>query len=170
MATGTNKPSDTPNKPESTARTGTASTGSTGMSTEPPPKVAEAIDEVSDKAKEAVDRASDSLKQTTATAAVQLQQAQRAMVERAYEAKRNAAQQLRELAEKMRSEVRTGEGQPVQQAAQLADSLENLSQYLEQRSFEQIEGDLRHTIQRNPWQSVGVSVVIGWLLAKLFRR
>jgi ElaB/YqjD/DUF883 family membrane-anchored ribosome-binding protein len=144
--------------------------GMDNMTTEPPPKVAEAIDEVSDKAKEVVDRASESLKHTTANAAMQLQQAQHAMVDRAYEAKAAASTQLRQLAEKLRSEVRTGEGQPVQYADQLSTSLDTLAQYLEMHSFDQIEGDLRRTIQRNPWQSVGLSVFVGWILAKIFRR
>jgi ElaB/YqjD/DUF883 family membrane-anchored ribosome-binding protein len=148
----------------------TGGSGMTNMTTEPPPKVAEAIDDVSDKAKEVVDRASESLKHTSANAALQLQQAQRAMVDRAYEAKTAASGQLRQLAETLRSEVRTGEGQPVQYTEQLAMNLDNLAGYLEMHSFDQIEGDLRRSIQRNPWQSVGLSVAVGWLIAKIFRR
>src|SRR5215510_9167092 len=132
MTTGSRSTSDNPNRP---GQTGAGSsnpssfdtnkpmttppnqmtTRSGSMSAEPPPKVAETIDDVSDKAKEVVDRASEGLKQTSANAAMQLQQAQRALNQRAYEAKSGAAAQLRQLAETMRSEVRTGEGQPVQQ-------------------------------------------------------
>jgi len=149
--------------------TGGGTSGSSqGMNAEPPEPVAHAIDDVSDKAKEVVDRASDSLKQTSANAAMSVQQAQQQMVDRAYDVKSQAAQQLRAAAQSLRSEVRSQTGQPVQQAEALARNLENLGNYLEQRSFEDIESDLRHTIQRNPWQSVGVAVAVGWVLSRLF--
>lgn len=152
MATGTGDQITAPNTPE------------------PPEQVAHAIDDVSDRAKEVVDRASEGLKQTSANAALSLQQAQRAMVDRAYDVKAQAARQMYQMAESLRNEVRTQTGQPVQQAEALAKSLDNLGRYLEQRSFEDIESDLRHTIQRNPWQSVGIAMAVGWVLSRLFGR
>ena len=35
---------------------------------------------------------------------------------------------------------------------------------------ETLEGDLRQTIQRNPWQSVAVGVAVGWVLSRIFGR
>jgi len=135
---------------------------------EPPEAVAKAIDDLSDKAVDVVSRASEGLKQTSANAAQSMQQAQDAIRARAYEVKTNAAQQLRKAAETLRGEVRTSDGQPVEQAGLVADRLDNLGNYLEQHSFDEIEGDLRHTIQRNPWQSVAVGVAAGWVLSRIF--
>lgn len=157
MPTGTGNPGDMPDRTENT-----------GPRTEPPEVVANAIDDVSDKAKEVVDRASESLKQTSASAAMQVQQAQKAMLERANEVKARAASQLFQAAETLRSEVRTGQGQPVQQAEALAANLEQFGRYLEAHSCDQIESDVRHTIQRNPWQSVGIAVAVGWILSRIF--
>jgi ElaB/YqjD/DUF883 family membrane-anchored ribosome-binding protein len=158
MATGTgNPPGDRPNRTENT-----------GPKTEPPEVVASAIDDVSGKAKEVVDRASEGLKQTSANAALQVQQAQQAMFDRANEVKSKAASQLYQAAETLRGEVRTGQGQPVQQAEALAANLEQLGRYLEAHSFDEIESDVRHTIQRNPWQSVGIAVAVGWVLSRIF--
>jgi ElaB/YqjD/DUF883 family membrane-anchored ribosome-binding protein len=137
---------------------------------EPPEAVVKAIDDFSDRAVDAVSRASEGLKQTSANAAQSVQQAQDAVRARAYEVKANAAQQLHKAAETLRTEVRTGEGQPVDQAGMVAARLDNLGNYLEQHSFEEIEGDVRQTIQRNPWQSVAVGVAVGWVLSRIFGR
>ncbi len=93
---------------------------------------------------------------------------QHAVVDRAYDVKSQAAQSLYQAAQSMRAEVKTADGQPVQQVEALAARLETLGQYLDDHSFEDIEGELRHTIQRNPWQAVGVSVAVGWVLSRLF--
>jgi ElaB/YqjD/DUF883 family membrane-anchored ribosome-binding protein len=99
-----------------------------------------------------------------------MQQAQEAIRARASEVKANAAQQLHKAAETLRGEVKTADGQPVEQAGVVADRLDNLGNYLEQRSFEEIEGDVRKTIQRNPWQSIAVGVAVGWVLSRIFGR
>jgi ElaB/YqjD/DUF883 family membrane-anchored ribosome-binding protein len=137
---------------------------------EPPEAVAKAIDELSDKAVDAVSHVSEGLKQTSANAAQSMQQAQEAIRARASEVKANAAQQLHKAAETLRGEVKTADGQPVEQAGVVADRLDNLGNYLEQRSFEEIEGDVRKTIQRNPWQSIAVGVAVGWVLSRIFGR
>lgn len=194
MATGTGNPGNTPNRTENTGpkterpaqNAGGEGTmrpspnlsnqtnqpnrpmGSTQPQAEPPEAVASAIDDVSDKAKEVVDRASEGLKQTSANAALQVQQAQKAMFERANEVKATAASQLFQAAASLRSEVRTEQGQPVQQAEALAANLEQLGRYLEAHSFDEIESDVRHTIQRNPWQSVGIAVAVGWIMSRIF--
>ena len=188
MATGTNNKPDAPNNPDSTGqntnrpttprtttnRNSEQEVGQTSRmqstNIEPPEAISSAIDDVSDKAKDVVDRASDSLKQTSANASVQLQQAQQAMRDRAYDVKSSAANQLYQAAATLRNEVRTSQGDKVEQAESLAKSLEDLGRYLDDHSFEQIESDLRHTIQRNPWQSVGVGIFVGWVLANMFGR
>ena len=133
-----------------------------------PEAVAQTIDQVSDKAKDVVDKASDSLKQTAVQASTQLQQAQREMIDKAYAVKTNASQSLYEAAQKLRAEVRTGDGAPVQQAEAIAESLEKMGRYLESNTFEEIESDARRTIQKNPWQSVGAAALVGFVMARIF--
>lgn len=139
---------------------------------EPPEAVAKAIDEFSDRAVDVVSRASEGLKQTSANAAQSVQQAQDAIRARAYEVKANAAQQLHKAAETLRTEAhKHHEGTfPAERADMTARRLDDLGNYLEQHSFEEIEGDLRQTIQRNPWQSVAVGVAVGWVLSRIFGR
>jgi hypothetical protein len=137
---------------------------------EPPEAVAKVIDDLSDKAVDVVARTSEGLKQTSANAALSMQQAQDTIRARAYEVKTNAAQQLHKAAETLRGEVGTGQGQPVEQAGMVADRLDSLGNYLEQHSFDQIEGDVRQTIQRNPWQSVAVGLAVGWMASRIFGR
>jgi ElaB/YqjD/DUF883 family membrane-anchored ribosome-binding protein len=90
------------------------------------------------------------------------------MVDRAYTVKSNAAQSLRQAAQSLREQVRTTEGEPVQQAESLAVSLDRMASYLESSTFEEIEKDARRTIQQNPWQSVGTAAAVGFVLARLF--
>ena len=189
MATGKRNPGDMPNKPENNGpkskgnhpnrpASGASASGAQSRKSspaggsqpqaEPPEAVVSAIDDVSDKAKEVMDRATDGLKQTTANAAVQVQQAQQVMLDRANNVKSKAASQLYQAAETLRSEIRTEQGQPVQQAEALARNLDQLGRYLEAHSFDEIESDARHTIQRNPWQSVGIAVAVGWVLSRIF--
>ena len=101
---------------------------------------------------------------------MQVQQAQRAMRDRAYDVKSNAANQLYQAAATLRNEVRTSQGDRVEQAESLAQNLEDLGRYLDDHSFEQIESDLSHTIQRNPWQSVGAGFIAGWMFGRMFGR
>jgi len=123
---------------------------------------------VSEKAKDAVDRAAESLKQTSATAANQVQQVGVEIRDKANDVKSQAAQSLKQAAENLRHEVKTTDGRPVAQAESFAQQLEKMASYLDDSSFEEIETDVRTTIQRNPWQSVGVSLAIGWVLSRLF--
>ncbi len=186
MATGTNNKPDAPNNQEnagqgisrpassttsrpSTNRSAAPMAGQPGMDTNPPEAISSAIDDVSGKAKEAVDRASESLKQTSASASMQMQQMQQTMRDRAYDVKSNAAHQLYQAAATIRNEVHTSQGERIDQAEALAQSLEDLGRYLDDHSFEQIESDLRHTIQRNPWQSVGAGFAAGWVLGRMFK-
>jgi ElaB/YqjD/DUF883 family membrane-anchored ribosome-binding protein len=140
----------------------------TNMTTPPPEAVSKSIDNVSDKAKDAVDRASEGLKHTAAQANTQIHQISTEMRERAYSVKGNASQSLRQAAQNLREQVRTGEGQPVQQAESLAMQLDKMAGYLDDNSFEEIQEDAKRTIQKNPWQSVGAAAVVGFIFARLF--
>ncbi|HLY27557.1 MAG TPA: DUF883 C-terminal domain-containing protein [Aggregatilineales bacterium] len=132
----------------------------------------EAIENVADRAsqaaKDAVDRASNSVKQTAKEANNQLQQVTHDARQRADQVKANAAQSLAQAAQNLREQIGTSQGPAVQQAEYLANSLEQVSKYLETNSFEHIEKDIRTTIQKNPWQSVGVAAFFGFILARLF--
>lgn len=160
MATGMGNPGNPGNQPNKTE--------ATGIQGQPPEAVSKTVNDVTDRAHEVVDKAAEGVKQTSANAAMQFQQAQRAMLDRATDVKSQAASQLYQAAETLRSEVRSGQGQPVQQAEALASSLDQLGHYLDQHSFDEIESDVRQTIQRNPWQSVGVAVAVGWVLSRIF--
>ena len=138
MATGTDNSGNSSSQPNRP----TGSPGNTQQSTEPP--------------------------EIVANAAVQLQQAQQVMFERANEVKAKAASQLFQAATTLRSEMRGEQGQSIPQAEALAANLEQLGHYLEAHSFDEIERDARQTIQRNPWQSVGVAVAVGWILSRIF--
>ncbi len=134
--------------------------------------VSHTIDNVAERAKgvvnDAVDRASSSVKQTAKEANNQLQQVTHDIRERADTVKANAAQSLLQAAQNLREQIGSNQGPAVQQAEYLATTLEQVSKYLETNSFENIETDVRHTIQKNPWQSVGVAAFIGFILARMF--
>ena len=135
---------------------------------EAPQAITHSIDAASDRAKHVVDRASEGLKQTAANATSQVQQAVRDMRERADVAKGDASQSLRKLAQNLREQVRSGDGEPVAQANSIAEQLDKMATYLESNTFQDIEADARQTIQKNPWQSVGIAALIGFVLSRIF--
>jgi ElaB/YqjD/DUF883 family membrane-anchored ribosome-binding protein len=135
---------------------------------EAPQAVTHSIDAASDRAKHVVDRASEGLKHTAANATSQIQTITRDMRERADVAKGDASQSLRKLAQNLREQVQSGDGQPVAQATSIAEQLDRMATYLEGNTFEDIEADARQKIQKNPWQSVGIAAFIGFILSRIF--
>jgi ElaB/YqjD/DUF883 family membrane-anchored ribosome-binding protein len=96
-------------------------------------------------------------------------EARRAMRESAYTVKEGASDSLIAAAENIRREaLKSGNEEVVRQAHQLARSMEKAALYLDSHTFEQIGTDATEVVKANPWQSVGVVFIIGWLLGMLF--
>jgi len=95
-------------------------------------------------------------------------EARRAMRESAYTVKETASTSLLNAADNIRREaLKSGNEEVVQQAQQIARSMEKAALYLDSHTFEQISSDATEIVRSNPWESIGVVFIIGLLLGLL---
>jgi uncharacterized tellurite resistance protein B-like protein len=100
-----------------------------------------------------------------------LRDARRTVMQRAYNTKEGAADQLISAAERIRTEAfKFGDPDTIRQAQQMSRSLERAAVYLHGHTFDQMTGDATLVVRSKPWQAVMIAFLVGVIFGRSFRR
>ena len=98
-----------------------------------------------------------------------LAETRRAMVENASIAKEKASDALLNAAQVLRDEAeKTNNEELVRQAQHLATGIEKTALYLDSRTLDQMGEDAAEVVRDNPLQSIGIVFVFGLILGLIF--
>lgn len=134
----------------------------------------EAVVKVAEQVQQTVGKTAGQVGQTAAQisteAARSATEARRAMRESAYAVKESAANALLSAAENIRREaVNSGSEDVIRQAHQLSRGMEKAAVYLDSRTLDQIGEDATEVIKENPWQTLGITFLIGLIIGLIMR-
>ncbi|MBI3977970.1 MAG: hypothetical protein HY331_07285 [Chloroflexi bacterium] len=81
-----------------------------------------------------------------------------------------AARDLELAARRIRETAARPGGLSEQYGEQVARRLEAGAEYLRETELPEMAEGMRQTVRRYPWQSLGAAALVGFLLARMFRR